>query len=211
MPMRWMEVARVMIPFVAFDFLALSGRNHGDAGREVHVEEERQGDVYWMKKALDEARLALDEGEFPVGCVVVSEGGVVATGRRRGTAHGPGNELDHAEVVALRTLMAQGGLAPGKRATLYCTMEPCLMCFAAILLSDIGRVVWAFEDVMGGGTSCDLSSVGPLYQEKGLEVVSRVRRNESLALFKAFFSRPDNAYWQGSFLEQYTLKAAVGA
>ena len=166
-----------------------------------------EDDIRWMEVALGEARKALDGGDFPVGCVVVSGGRVVATGRRSGTAAGPGNELDHAEVTALRSLLESGGLAQGAKATLYCTMEPCLMCFGAILLSGVSRVVWAYEDAMGGGASCDLSSVGPLYAQSGVEVRGRVLREESLALFKAFFANPDNGYWKDSFLERYTLEA----
>ena len=167
----------------------------------------KKDDRYWMGKALEEAKTALDAGEFPVGCVVVSGGEIIARGKRSGTADGPGNELDHAEVTALRDLMARGGLAEGQEATLYCTMEPCLMCFGAILLSGVSRVVWAYEDAMGGGASLDLSSVGPLYGQKGVEVVSGVCRDESLALFKSFFQLPENAYWAGSLLERYTLEA----
>ncbi len=163
-------------------------------------------DVRWMGVALKEAEAALDGGDFPVGCIVVAEGRVVATGRRSGTAEGPGNELDHAEVTALRRLMESGGLSKGVPSTLYCTMEPCLMCFGAILLSGVSRVVWAYEDAMGGGASCDLGSVGPLYRDSGVEVKGRVLRGESLALFKRFFSNPHNGYWKDSFLERYTLE-----
>lgn len=165
-------------------------------------------DLRWMAVALEEAREALSKGEFPVGCVVVAGGQVVATGRRRGTAAGPGNELDHAEMVALRSLMESGGLSGGTPATLYCTMEPCLMCFGAILLSGVSRLVWAYEDAMGGGVSCDLASVGPLYRESEMAVRGGVLRGESLALFKRFFSNPDNGYWKNSRLERYTLAAS---
>lgn len=164
-------------------------------------------DVKWMKVALAEAERALQVGDFPVGCVVVSGGCVVATGHRSGTADGPGNELDHAEVTALRNLMEIGGIGEGSAATLYCTMEPCLMCFGAILLSGVSRVVWAYEDAMGGGASCDLETVGPLYRGAKVEVEGGVLRDDSLALFKSFFSNPDNGYWKGSLLERYTLDA----
>lgn len=164
-------------------------------------------DAHWMGVALKEAESALEGGDFPVGCVVVAGGRVVAIGRRCGTADGPGNELDHAEVTALRCLMESGGLPEGVAASLYCTMEPCLMCFGAILLSGVSRVVWAYEDAMGGGASCDLSSVGPLYRHAGVEVRGRVLRQESLALFKTFFLNPHNGYWKDSFLERYTLEA----
>lgn len=168
-------------------------------------------DPFFMEKALDRARAALEAGEFPVGAVLVHDGRVVARGRRSGTAGGRPNEVDHAEIGALRAL---AGLAdppaPGE-ISLYCTMEPCLMCYAALLLAGIGRIVYAFEDPMGGGTGCDLTTVGPLYAPRRPEIVPHVLRRESLALFSSFFESPLNDYWQGSLLADYTLQAAASA
>ncbi|MDX9818172.1 MAG: nucleoside deaminase [Desulfococcus multivorans] len=165
---------------------------------------------YFMEKALAQARSALDRGEFPVGCVIVHENEIIAVGAREGTAGGGVNETDHAEMVALRRLDALGIQAPRERLTLYCTMEPCLMCFGAILIAGIGAVVWAYEDAMGGGTGCDRSTLPPLYRDRRITIVSGVLRRESLALFQAFFRDPANAYWSGSFLARYTLAQAAG-
>jgi len=160
----------------------------------------------YMSQALKAAEVALGLGEFPVGCVIVQKTDVVATGARQGTAGGgkKASELDHAEMLALRRLdsleIDREGL------TLYCTMEPCLMCFAAIMLSGIKRVVFAYEDVMGGGTRCDRGGLAPLYRNNGIEVVPGVMRGKSLDLFYRFFSRPENLYWKGSLLEKYTLE-----
>jgi tRNA(adenine34) deaminase len=161
-------------------------------------------DLACMDQALALAREALAAGEFPVGCVIVAAGQVVAEGRRLNSRE-QANELDHAEVVALRGLLAgnpeidRGGL------TVYSTMEPCLMCFATLLLNGVRRIVYAYEDAMGGGTRLDLTTLAPLYREMRLEVVPGVRRVESLALFKEFFANPANGYWQGSLLAEYTL------
>jgi tRNA(adenine34) deaminase len=84
-------------------------------------------------------------------------------------------------------------------------MEPCLMCFGAILISGIHRIVYAYEDVMGGGTGCDLSRLPALYSGTPVEIVPHLMRDRSLALFKTFFSRPDNLYWKHSALADYTL------
>ena len=89
--------------------------------------------------------------------------------------------------------------------TLFCTMQPCLMCFGAIQLSGIKRIVYAYEDVMGGGTSCDISKLAVLYKHRQMVVVSNILRKESLKLFKTFFQNPSNAYWRGSLLAEYTL------
>jgi tRNA(adenine34) deaminase len=58
-----------------------------------------------MKKALDQAEQALVEGEFPVGCVMVYQGKSLVTGSRKGTIGDARNEIDHAEMVALRHLI----------------------------------------------------------------------------------------------------------
>jgi tRNA(adenine34) deaminase len=66
-------------------------------------------------------------------------------------------------------------------------------------------VVWAYEDAMGGGTRCDRSTLPPLYRDRRITVVPRVLRGRSLALFQTFFRNPDNGYWAGSLLAEYTL------
>jgi tRNA(adenine34) deaminase len=162
-------------------------------------------DQTWMTLAMEQAEKALKSGEFPVGCVVVADGRVLAAGHRAGTAGSGRNETDHAEMTALRRLQAslpEGGL---RHASLYCTMEPCLMCFGAILLSGIGRIVYAYEDVMGGGTGCDVGNLPPLYRKRCPEISAHVMRKESLTLFKVFFRNPDNRYWKESLLARYTL------
>jgi tRNA(adenine34) deaminase len=162
---------------------------------------------YFMEEAITLAKKALYEGEFPVGCVIVSGNKIVATGSRKGTLDGSANETDHAEIIALRNLSEiDDNYVSGRRSmTLYVTMEPCLMCFGAILLAGIGTVVYAYEDVMGGGTTIDLKSLPPLYSERKLSVISSILRNKSLLIFKAYFSNPANTYWKGSLLSEYTL------
>lgn len=81
------------------------------------------------------------------------------------------------------------------------------MCYATMLLSGIRRFVWAYEDVMGGGTNVDLARLNPLYAEMKTELVPGVLRNESLALFQDFFKR--YSYWQNSLLSRYTLAQYV--
>ncbi|MDM8535625.1 nucleoside deaminase [Desulfobacterales bacterium HSG17] len=162
-------------------------------------------DRKYMQIALEGARKALEQGEFPVGCIVVCQGKVIADGRRINSRGDATNETDHAEMNALRSLTLQRAELTAQKATLYCTMEPCLMCYGAILLSGITRIVWAFEDAMGGGTACDLSRLTPLYRDAEIEIVPNVMRRKSLILFQNFFQNPVNEYWKGSFLADYTL------
>ncbi len=162
-------------------------------------------DDRFMGEALIEARKAFARGEFPVGCVLVCSNRVIAHGRRKGTADGGGNELDHAEMVALRRLVKMKPAPEAAAVTAYCTMEPCLMCFSALMLHGIGAIVYAYEDAMGGGTACPRERLNPLYRDSRTVIRGGIRRAESLSLFKAFFADPTNHYWRASHLAEYTL------
>lgn len=175
-------------------------------------------DEKWMGRALELAAMALSNGEFPVGCIIVSAGRVVGKGARLNSRGPCANELDHAEIVALRDWAERtngvecGGREGSDPLTAYCTLEPCLMCLGALILNGIKRIVFAYEDVMGG--ACLLVSSkgglfgfydGSLYKKADIKIIGGIKRAESLALFKAFFSDPSNSYWQDSPLARYTM------
>jgi tRNA(adenine34) deaminase len=175
-------------------------------------------DEKWMDMALGLAAMALSNGEFPVGCILVSGGQVVGEGMRLNSKGAGANELDHAEIVALRDWAerARGLMDNGVREKLdliaYCTLEPCLMCLGALILNGVKRIVFAYEDVMGGaclpvsdkGAPCGFNR-GSLYDKADVEVIYGVKRDESLALFRAFFFNPSNSYWKDSPLACYTM------
>ncbi len=159
-----------------------------------------------MKMALDQARKALDAGEFPVGCVLVHQNRILATGARKGSMGDFPNEIDHAEMIALKCVAGMDINTDKKEMVLFTTMEPCLMCLGALILNGIGEVVYAYEDVMGGGTGCNLAGLTPLYRNQKISIVPHILRQQSLELFKAFFQNPENSYWKGSLLAEYTLR-----
>jgi tRNA(adenine34) deaminase len=161
--------------------------------------------THFMAAALEQAEAAYHAGEFPVGCILVHKDRVLASGRRTGTTTEGVNEVDHAEMVALRRLALSGGDAAPGEIVLFSTLEPCLMCYGAAILSGIRTIVYAFEDVMGGGTGCDLTQLSPLYREADISIIPHVRRADSVRLLKAFFANPENAYWKESLLARYTL------
>ena len=171
----------------------------------MNRQRDRMNDDRCMNAALKEARKAFARGDFPVGCVMVHEGRIVARGSRKGTCGDGRNELDHAEMVALRRLAAHAQPLDPSAVTAFSTMEPCLMCFSAMMLHGIGEIVYGYEDAMGGGTASDRSRMSPLYRDSRIRVRGGVRRGESLALFKAFFADPRHSYWRGSRLAEYTL------
>ena len=106
-----------------------------------------------MRMALDQAQAAANEGETPVGCVIVdeSDGSVIATGRNQPIgSHDP---TAHAEIAALRAAAAKLGNYRLTGLTLYVSLEPCAMCAGAISHARIGRVVWGADDPKGGAVA----------------------------------------------------------
>ena len=159
-----------------------------------------------MEKALEEARKALDSGEFPVGCLIVYNSNIIAAGSRTGTTGNFINEIDHAEIVALKLLAELKENMDRSKIVLFCTLEPCLMCYSAILLSGIGKIVYAYEDVMGGFTKCNLTKIAPFYKEHRIEIVHNILRDKSIKLFKVYFENQKITYWKDSLLARYTLR-----
>lgn len=142
-------------------------------------------DAYWMRQALELAREARDAGEVPVGAVVVAGGQVIGQGYNQPiSSHDP---TAHAEVVALRD--AAGRLAnyrlPG--ATLYVTMEPCVMCAGAILHARLTRVVYGAREYKTGAHG----SIVDVFAEPRLnhhcEIVGGILADECAALISGFF------------------------
>ncbi|HIP39498.1 MAG TPA: nucleoside deaminase [Desulfocapsa sulfexigens] len=161
----------------------------------------------YMRVALEQAKEALSQGEFPVGTVFVHEERVIASGQRAHTRGrlAPVNEIDHAEVLALRNFLAEESEIPMEDIVVYATMEPCLMCFSTMILNGIRNIVYAYEDVMGGGTSLSLQQLKPLYAGMNVHITPHVLREQSLELFQRFFSNPENEYWKDSLLANYTI------
>jgi len=159
---------------------------------------------YFMEKALDEAKKSLNAGEFPVGCIIVYDNDVIACGQRSGTKYLV-NELDHAEIIALRKFAELRSSYDLNEATLFSILEPCFMCYGAIIISGIKKIVYAYEDVMGGGTNCDLSVLKPLYKQSCISIVSGMLREKSKGLFKIFFSDSDNKYLKDTLFAKHAL------
>ena len=159
----------------------------------------------YMERALHYAEKALEAGEFPVGCVIEHCGQIIATGSRTNSID-IANEMDHAEMIALRAMLNSAERIKMEEVTVYSTMEPCLMCFSTLLVNGVTRFVFSYEDVMGGGTNLPLERLSPLYSDLKLSITGGILRKKSLPLFQRFFSSEKNSYLQGSLLEKYTLE-----
>lgn len=101
-----------------------------------------------MEQALEQARLALEDGDVPVGAVVARDGEVIAVGRNRREA-----ECDptaHAEIVAIRAAARALGARRLTGCTLYATLEPCPMCAGAIVMAGLSRLKYGARDAEQG-------------------------------------------------------------
>ena len=103
---------------------------------------------YYMMLALKEARMALEEDEIPIGAVVVLHEKVIARGRNM--TEKLNDPTAHAEMIALTSAFNSLGSKYLPEATLYITVEPCIMCAGAIYWSKLGRVVYGAEDEKNG-------------------------------------------------------------
>ncbi len=142
---------------------------------------EGNSDEKFMRMALNEARLALDKQEVPIGAVVVAGGRVI--GRGHNLVETLRDATAHAEMQAITAAMSTlGGKYLGD-CTLYVTVEPCVMCGGALAWSQIGRVVYGASDAKRG-----YSTYSERIMHPRTEVVAGVLREECEALMSDFFA-----------------------
>lgn len=109
----------------------------------------RKDDEYFMKLALEQASLALNNNWIPVGAVFVKDGRVITHGRKNGIHH---PLFDHAEHNGCyQSLWSREGPQNLSGFTVYTTLEPCLMCLSMIMTSRVSRIVYGLDDPYGGG------------------------------------------------------------
>ena len=146
---------------------------------------ERHDDQYWMGLALKAARKAAARNEVPIGAIIVRDGRVLGSGYNlRESRQDP---AAHAEMIAIRRAARRAGNWRLTGATLYVTLEPCVMCMGAAILARINRLVFGCRDPKGGaaGTLFDLSCDERLNHR--FPVVVGVREAECSALLSGFF------------------------
>lgn len=141
----------------------------------------------WMRQALDEAFAAEEEGEVPVGAVVVYENRIIGRGHNRTVA--TSDPSAHAEILALGAAGAAVGDWRLTGVDMYVTLEPCSMCAGAIQLGRMRRVVFGPRDPKFGGCGSVLDVLREPRLNHQVEVVEGVLAAESRALLKSFFRR----------------------
>jgi tRNA(adenine34) deaminase len=139
-------------------------------------------DEYFMKKALEQARIAETNNEVPVGAVVVSQNQIIAK------AHNQTELLTdvtaHAEIIALSSAASYLGSKYLEDCTLYVTLEPCVMCAGALYWSQIGRIVYGAADEKRGFMRFGKKIIHP---KTKLEF--GVLQSECLEIIQSFFKK----------------------
>ncbi|MBZ5723495.1 MAG: tRNA adenosine(34) deaminase TadA [Acidobacteriia bacterium] len=138
-----------------------------------------------MREALRLARAAADAGEVPVGAVVEIGGEIVGRGWNAPIArHDP---TAHAEILALREAAARAGNYRLEGATIYCTLEPCVMCAGALVAARVRRLVFGARDLRSGGVRSKFQVADSNLLNHRVEVVEGMLAAECVALLREFF------------------------
>jgi len=142
-------------------------------------------DSYWMERALTLAQRAADEGEVPVGAVIVRDDALLGEGWNRPI--GDHDPTAHAEIMALRAAGRAAGNYRLPDSTLYVTLEPCVMCAGAIIHARVARVVFAATDPRAGAAGSAFSLLGNERFNHVVAVQGGVLAEKCGELLKGFF------------------------
>lgn len=140
---------------------------------------------FWMKKALDQAVQAFDQGEVPVGAVIVFEERIIAEAcNQREMLQDP---TAHAEMIAITQAAESLGSWRLLDCTLYVTLEPCPMCAGAILQARIPRVVYGAADPKAGACHSLYSLTSDIRLNHQAAVLGGVMQDDCRAILQEFF------------------------
>jgi len=141
-------------------------------------------DEYFMGQALAQAQKAFDEDEVPIGAVVVINDKIIARGYNQvERLHDP---TAHAEIIALTSAFNYLGSKYLPDATMYITIEPCLMCAGAMYWSKIGRIVYGASDEKNGYLHITREN-SPFHPKT--ELIKGILQEECAELIKTFFKQ----------------------
>ncbi|WP_414047321.1 tRNA adenosine(34) deaminase TadA [Macrococcus equi] len=150
----------------------------------MKVDDKLNHEIY-MKLAIDEAKKALAIDEVPIGAVVVHHGEVI--GRGYNTRESEQNPIHHAEMMAIQAASEHLGSWRLEECTLYVTLEPCVMCSGAIVMSRIPVVVYGAHDAKGGCSGSLMNLLNqPAFNHRAT-VISGICHEECSQLLTSFF------------------------
>lgn len=142
-------------------------------------------DEKWMHIAINEANIAKDEGEIPVGAVIVQNGQIIAQSHNQPIASN--DPTAHAEIQLLRSAGKKLENYRLNGTSLYVTLEPCAMCLGAMMHARIKRIIFGAYDSKTGVCGSSENLINAKIFNHKIELVSGVLENESTQLLKKFF------------------------
>ncbi|WP_339414396.1 tRNA adenosine(34) deaminase TadA [Photorhabdus cinerea] len=144
-------------------------------------------DEYWMQQAIERAIKAWEQGEIPVGAVLVADNEIIAEGWNQSIiAHDPSA---HAEVIALRKGGEQLQNYRLLNTTLYVTLEPCAMCAGAMIHSRIQRLVYGASDMKTGAAGSLIDILRHPGMNHQIEITGGVLAKECSTMLSVFFKQ----------------------
>ncbi|MBI3611558.1 MAG: tRNA adenosine(34) deaminase TadA [Nitrospirae bacterium] len=156
-------------------------------------------DEKFMAIALEKARRAMEDGEVPVGAVVVYDGEIIA--RAHNLREGLQDPSAHAEMLALREAARKLGRWRLTGTTLYVTLEPCAMCAGALVLACIDRLVYGCYDLKAGACGSVFDIVREPRLNHRIEITTGVLEEACRSVLKEFFANRRKGS-VGKFAEQ---------
>ena len=139
----------------------------------------------FMRQALSQAQQALHSADVPVGAVVVMHDTIIGRGHNQREALT--DPTAHAEILALRDAARQLGSWRLTEATLYVTLEPCIMCVGAAVLSRLQRLVFGCRDAKAGACGSQFDILGTRRLNHTFPIIAGVCEREASALLSRFF------------------------
>ncbi len=142
-------------------------------------------DEHFMKEALKEAQLAMEEGEIPIGAVIVCDNRIIA--RAHNQTERLNDSTAHAEMIALTSAFGYFGAKYLSECTLYVTLEPCVMCAGALHWSQLQKIVYGASDPKRGFARLSENVLHPK-----TKIVKGLMQQEATTLLNLFFKKIRN-------------------
>ncbi|MDQ7092443.1 tRNA adenosine(34) deaminase TadA [Desulfosporosinus sp. PR] len=141
----------------------------------------------WMRMALLQAQLAFEQGEVPIGAVVVHNGKVIAEAHNEKERRN--DPTAHAEILAIQRAAETLGSWRLSEAALYVTLEPCPMCAGAIIQARLSRLVYGAMDLKGGAVGSVMNVLNHNLWNHKVDILAGVLEEECMDILKQFFRR----------------------
>jgi len=141
----------------------------------------------WMQIALKQAQMAFEQGEVPIGAVIVLNGQVIASAHNE--REQKNDPTAHAEILVIQRAAKALGSWRLTDAILYVTLEPCPMCAGAIMQSRIKQLVYGAMDIKGGATGSVVNVLDYNLWNHRVDIVAGILEDECLKILKLFFKR----------------------